>query len=69
VRHLGAGRSDLWPLSAESRSTEGDECVARRHITIKEVLMRDLRRVALPMFGTLLFWLATSAPALAQTHC
>jgi len=31
--------------------------------------MSDLRRVALPVFGTLLFWLATSAPALAQTHC
>jgi hypothetical protein len=36
---------------------------------IKEVLMSDLRRFALPVFGTLLFWLATSAPALAQTHC
>jgi len=31
--------------------------------------MRKMRRFALPVSGTLLFWLATSAPALAQTHC
>ena len=31
--------------------------------------MRDMRRVGLPVLGTLLFWLATTAPALAQTHC
>ena len=31
--------------------------------------MLGMRGFALPAFGTLLFWLATSAPALAQTHC
>ena len=31
--------------------------------------MLHKRGFTLPAIGTLLFWLATSAPALAQTHC
>lgn len=31
--------------------------------------MLHLRGFTLPAIGTLLIWLATSAPALAQTHC
>lgn len=31
--------------------------------------MFHLRGFTLPAIGTLLFWLGTSAPALAQTHC
>ena len=31
--------------------------------------MLRLRGFIVPAIGTLLFWLGTSAPALAQTHC
>jgi hypothetical protein len=31
--------------------------------------MLKKRGFAVPALGTVLFWLATSAPALAQTHC